>query len=62
MTTHFIQAEVPLQDSALALQEAIEAELEHSGEPLRWAITEVDQQMAHIEAVVTRDLEPALNS
>lgn len=38
------------------MQRAIEAELQKHGEPLRWAITEVNvtEQKAIVEAVVTR--------
>ncbi|HIK33742.1 MAG TPA: hypothetical protein IGS17_14340 [Oscillatoriales cyanobacterium M59_W2019_021] len=56
MTTHFITAEIDLQESPQQLQQAIEAELEKRGEPLRWAVTNVDEdaQKAHIEAVVTK--------
>ena len=55
MTTHFITAEIDLQESPIKLQAAIEAELEKRGEPLRWAITSVDteKQTAQIEAIVT---------
>lgn len=55
MTTHFIEAEVNLQDTPLKVQAAIEAELKKRGEPLRWAITDVnpDTQTAHVEAIVT---------
>ncbi|MBD1924163.1 hypothetical protein H6F77_24275 [Microcoleus sp. FACHB-831] len=55
MTTHFITAEIDLQESPLELNQAIEAELEKRGEPLRWAITSVDakQQKVSVEAVVT---------
>jgi hypothetical protein len=55
MTTHFITAEINLQESPLALQQAIEAELQKRGEPLRWAITDVDveQQKVTVEAIVT---------
>jgi hypothetical protein len=55
MTTHFISAEIDLQESPTELQKAIEAELKKQGEPLRWAVTSVDvkQQKATIEAVVT---------
>ncbi|MDH6059433.1 hypothetical protein NWP17_03110 [Chrysosporum bergii ANA360D] len=55
MTTHFITAEVDLQENPTELQKAIEAELQKQGEPLRWAITSVDetQQKAGVEAVVT---------
>lgn len=55
MTTHFITAEIDLQESPLELNQAIEAELQKRGEPLRWAITSVDtkQQKVSVEAVVT---------
>jgi hypothetical protein len=55
MTTHFITAEIDLNASALPLQQAIDAELSKQGEPLRWAITEVNTvtQTAQIEAIVT---------
>ncbi|MGQ9870319.1 hypothetical protein [Leptodesmis sp.] len=54
MTTHFITAEIDLQESPLALQQAIEAELQKRGEPLRWAVTDVDteQQQVTVEAIV----------
>jgi hypothetical protein len=42
MTTHFISAEVHLPDTAEELHEAIEIELQKHGEPLRWAVTDVD--------------------
>ena len=53
MTTHFITAEIDLQQPAPLLS-SIEAELQKQGEPLRWAITKVDQQQqkAQIEAIV----------
>jgi hypothetical protein len=55
MTTHFISAEINLADSTEDLQQAVEAELRKQGEPLRWAITEVNetQETATVEAVVT---------
>lgn len=55
MTTHFITAEIDLQESPQQLHQAIEAELQQRGEPLRWAITRVDSetQTAQVEAVVT---------
>ncbi len=55
MTTHFITAEVDLQATPTELETAITAELQKQGEPLRWAITSVDetQQKATVEAVVT---------
>lgn len=56
MTTHFITAEIDLQESPVAMQQAIEAELQKRGEPLRWAVTEVDseRQKALVEAIVTQ--------
>lgn len=59
MTTHFITAEIDLQATPTELQQAIEAELKKQGEPLRWAITSVDeeQQIATVEAVVTFESE-----
>ena len=55
MTTHFITAEIDLQETPSELQQAIEAELKKQGEPLRWAITSVDKDKdkATVEAVVT---------
>lgn len=55
MTTHFITAEIDLQSSPVQLQQEIEAELQKRGEPLRWAVTQVDQerQKAQVEAIVT---------
>jgi hypothetical protein len=55
MTTHFITAEIALQDSPEALQNEIAAELQKRGKPLRWAVTEInsDRQTAIVEAVVT---------
>lgn len=55
MTTHFITAEIDLQETPVQLQQAIEAELQKRGEPLRWAVTRVDteRQTAQVEAIVT---------
>jgi len=55
MTTHFITAEIDLQETPAELLKAIETELNKEGEPLRWAITsvDVDKQKATVEAVVT---------
>lgn len=56
MTTHFITAEIDLHESPLELQQAIEAELQKHGEPLRWAITKVDHETetVQVEAIVTK--------
>lgn len=62
MTTHFITAEIDLQETPVQLQQAIDAELQKRGEPLRWAITSIDtaRQKAQVEAIVTI-AEPAPN-
>lgn len=54
MTTHFITAEINLQETPIQLQQEIEAQLQKQGEPLRWAITRVDiqRQKAQVEAIV----------
>ncbi|ALF52192.1 hypothetical protein ACX27_03925 [Nostoc piscinale CENA21] len=59
MTTHFITAEIDIQETPTELQTVIEAELKKQGEPLRWAITSVDeaQQKVAVEAVVTQSAE-----
>lgn len=58
MTTHFIAAEIDLQENTQELQQKIEAELAKQGEPLRWAITKIDQskQKVAVEAIVTKKL------
>ena len=55
MTTHFISAEIDLEESTQELQQAIKTELEKRGEPLRWAVTNVDQERGKVqlEAIVT---------
>ena len=57
MTTHFITAEIDLQETPVKLQQEIEASLKKRGEPLRWAITSVDKekQKAQVEAIVTTE-------
>ena len=57
MTTHFISAEIDAQESPQKLQQEIEAELQKRGEPLRWAVTNVDEerQKVRVEAVVTSE-------
>lgn len=56
MTTHFISAEINVQENPLTLKKEIEKQLEKEGKPLRWAITAIDQETetAHVEAVVTK--------
>ena len=57
MTTHFITAEIELQATSQELHQKIESRLEQEGEPLRWAVTEVDKerQTATVEAIVTTE-------
>ncbi|MEH1833127.1 MAG: hypothetical protein V7L29_13865 [Nostoc sp.] len=59
MTTHFITAEIDLQETPTELLKAIETELNKQGEPLRWAVTsvDVDKQKAIVEAVVTKNTQ-----
>ncbi len=54
MTTHFITAEIALPETSADLEQAITAELAAQGEPIRWAITQVVDQTAHVEAVVSQ--------
>ena len=57
MTTHFITAEINLQENPARLQQEIETELTKQGEPLRWAITEVNREKdrVKVEAIVTEE-------
>jgi hypothetical protein len=65
MTTHFITAEIEINENQEVIAKTIEQELSKHGEPLRWAIASVDRkvdvdtqvttQTACIEAVVTRN-------
>jgi hypothetical protein len=57
MTTHFITAEIDLQESPVKLNAEIQIKLEQSGKPLRWAVTKIDrhQQTATVEAIVTKE-------
>ncbi len=56
MTTHFIEAEIDLQETPLTVKE-VEATLQQQGEPLRWAVTKVDKdkQTAQVEAIITSE-------
>ncbi len=53
MTTHFIEVEIDLNESPIALPQAIETELQKRGEPLRWAVTQTTGDQATVEAIVT---------
>ena len=69
MTTHFITAEIEINENqdaiAKNIEQAVEQELAKHGEPLRWAIASVENKInaatnvatktAHVEAVVTRN-------
>ncbi|MEG4349895.1 hypothetical protein QUA70_23890 [Microcoleus sp. LAD1_D5] len=61
MTTHFISAEVDLHETPEQLHSAIEIELQKYGEPLRWAVTDVDvdRQKAVVEGYVLVEASPA---
>lgn len=51
MTTHFITAEIDLQENPAELQKEIEKELETRGETLRWAIAAVENDKVKVEAI-----------
>ena len=55
MNTLFVKIEISLPEPIANLPELVEQTLRSHGEPLRWAITAVDDQtrVATIEAVVT---------
>lgn len=57
LATHFLTLDLPLGDLAVNPVATIESALRQQGEPLRWAITQVNSatQMATVEAVVTTD-------
>ena len=57
MTTHFITAEIDLKQTPIELQQEIESQLKKEGEPLRWAVTQInkDKQTAVVEAVITKN-------
>ncbi|NJO79755.1 MAG: hypothetical protein HC827_15420 [Cyanobacteria bacterium RM1_2_2] len=59
MTTHFLTLELDLLPFPGELQRLILAELRRYGEPLRWAVTQVDADRGkvQIEAVVTTATE-----
>lgn len=56
MQTHFLTLELDLKPAA-ELQSFILMALSQEGEPLRWAITQVDSERrtVQVEAVVTRE-------
>jgi hypothetical protein len=62
LATHFITLNINLGDAQRDLVGAIESALAEQGEPLRWAITQVnsDNQTATVEAVVTTHVNSEL--
>ena len=60
LATHFITVDISLGDAQGNLVSVIEAILAKQGEPLRWAITQVNsaEQTATVEAVVTIVSQP----
>jgi hypothetical protein len=54
MQPQFVSINVQLQDSPQQMHEAIEVSLQQWGDPLRWAVMEVDvvEQIASVEAIV----------
>ncbi len=57
MTTHFINAEIDLQETPLKVREIVENELAKHGEVLRWAITDVNNpaNKIKVEAIVLKE-------
>jgi hypothetical protein len=57
-TTKFVEIDLPRSQltSGQVVPAEIEALLQAWGQPLRWAITRVDQDSLHIEAILT--IEP----
>jgi hypothetical protein len=55
LATHFITIDIDLEKTSGDLVSAIESALAERGEPLRWAITQINSaaQTATVEAVVT---------
>ena len=45
MTTHFITAEIEINENQEAIAKSVEQELAKHGEPLRWAIASVDSKV-----------------
>jgi hypothetical protein len=61
MSTYLITIEVALQDSALALEAAIQAELRERGEPFCWAVTDVDCQRQRVLVDALLWLKPEIS-
>ncbi|MGD1853377.1 MAG: hypothetical protein ACFB2W_03925 [Leptolyngbyaceae cyanobacterium] len=59
LATEFVCITVPLATSGPQLRDTIETQLRDYGDPLRWAITSVEDATAHVEAVVTVAADPS---
>ncbi|MEM1241520.1 MAG: hypothetical protein AAGI45_16915 [Cyanobacteria bacterium P01_H01_bin.26] len=53
MVVQFVRIAVDLPGTGIELRHRIETRLQDYGEPLRWAITSVQETTAQVEAVVT---------
>lgn len=62
MTTHFITAEIDLSETDIDVPAQIDAKLKEQGEPLRWAVTNVQANTATVEAVVVQGEKAAPSS
>lgn len=60
LATQFITLDIDLADAQGDLVTAIELALAEQGDPLRWAVTQVNSatQTATVEAVVTTPINP----
>jgi hypothetical protein len=60
MMLDFVTLEVQLKATPIALQQAILSQLQTHGEPLRWAVTQVDpvRQRVTVEAIVLQSESP----
>jgi hypothetical protein len=57
MVTQFITVEIDFKDLNTSLHNAIEAQLQTQGEPLRWAVTAIHEGVAQVEAVVLQHID-----
>jgi hypothetical protein len=57
MKIRFVTAEIPFDPINTDLQQTVQAHLKTQGEPLRWAITAIEDGMLCLEAVVLQDID-----
>jgi hypothetical protein len=57
MKIQFITAKIRFDLINTDLQQAIQEHLKTQGEPLRWAITAVEDKMVSLEAVVLQNID-----